>query len=179
MADTPATKPAPRARSKRAGEPAAPRQAPAAPDKLESGDPESGQPETGHPESGHPESGKPVRRKRSGKTLGDDFVAAVRADFRDHGASVIASVREDKPDQYLKIVLSVLPKDMPKDLPKDLNVTINSLDALSDDEIRRRIRSLEAVLRPFLADGGDDPGAPGGRGGLSGAAQGAGSPATH
>jgi hypothetical protein len=64
------------------------------------------------------------RPKRAKKTLGDDFLAAVRADFRAHGAGVIAEVRADKPDQYLKIVLSVL--------PKDFDVSINQLDGLSD-----------------------------------------------
>lgn len=100
------------------------------------------------------------RPKRTKKTLGDDFLAAVRADFRAHGASVIAEVRADKPDQYLKIVLSVL--------PREFDVAVNHLDALSDEEIRSRIRGLEAVLRPFLeapADGGED--------GISGAAGGA------
>ncbi|WP_245445764.1 hypothetical protein [Mesorhizobium kowhaii] len=104
------------------------------------------------------------RPKRARKTLGDDFLAAVRADFRAHGAGVIAEVRADKPDQYLKIVLSVL--------PKDLHVSINQLDALSDDEIRSRIRGLEAVLKPFLEDlGGED--------GISGAAGGVGPQAPH
>ncbi|ESY76964.1 hypothetical protein X740_26345 [Mesorhizobium sp. LNHC221B00] len=56
--------------------------------------------------------------------MGDDFLTAVRADFRTHGAGVIAEVRADKPDQYLKIVLSVL--------PKDFDVSINQLDGLSD-----------------------------------------------
>ena len=64
------------------------------------------------------------RPKRTKKTLGDDFLAAVRADFRTHGAGVIAEVRADKPDQYLKIVLSVL--------PRDFDVAINHLDAFSD-----------------------------------------------
>ncbi|TIS75784.1 MAG: hypothetical protein E5W94_20095, partial [Mesorhizobium sp.] len=90
-------------------------------------------------------SGRPRRAK---KTLADGFLEAIRADFRAHGAGVIAEVRTEKPDQYLKIVLSVLPKD----LPRDLLVNINSLDALSDDEIRQRIRGLEAVLRPFLQE---------------------------
>ena len=83
--------------------------------------------------------------KRAKKTLGDDFLDAVRADFRTHGAGVIAAVRADKPDQYLKIVQSVL--------PKDLHVSLDHLETLSDDEIRRRIRGLEAVLGPF----GDQP----------------------
>ncbi len=83
--------------------------------------------------------------KRTKKTLGDDFLDAVRVDFRAHGAGVIAAVRADKPDQYLKIVQSVL--------PKDLHVSLDHLETLSDDEIRRRIRGLEAVLAPF----GDQP----------------------
>ena len=87
------------------------------------------------------------RRKRARKTLGDDFLAAVRADFRAYGAGVIAEVRADKPDQYLKIVLSVL--------PKDFDATINQMDGLSDDEIRSRIRALEAVVKPFLEEPGD------------------------
>jgi hypothetical protein len=89
---------------------------------------------------------RPGRPKRTKKTLADGFLEAIRADFRAHGAGVIAEVRAEKPDQYLKIVLSVL--------PKDLHVNINSLEALSDDEIRQRIRGLEAVLRPFLAKPG-------------------------
>ncbi|ESX87044.1 hypothetical protein [Mesorhizobium sp. LNJC403B00] len=104
-----------------------------------------------------------AKPKRTKKTLGDDFLDAVRADFRAHGAGVIAAVRADKPDQYLKIVQSVLPKD----LAKDLHVSSDNLEALSDDEIRRRIRGLEAVLGPF----GDQPE---GEPPLSGAAAGTG-----
>ncbi|MER9602621.1 hypothetical protein [Mesorhizobium sp. M0243] len=106
-----------------------------------------------------PAAQKP-RRKRAKKTLGDDFLAAVRADFRAYGAGVIAQVRADKPDQYLKIVLSVL--------PKDFDAKINQMDGLSDDEIRSRIRALEAVVKPFLEEPGDVR-----EDGISGAAGGA------
>ncbi|MER9307670.1 hypothetical protein NKJ06_33700 [Mesorhizobium sp. M0293] len=112
-----------------------------------------------------PAATKP-RSKRAKKTLGDDFLAAVRADFRTHGAGVIAEVRADKPDQYLKIVLSVL--------PKDLHVTINQLDGLSDDEIRNRIRALEGVVKPFLEKPDDVS-----EDGISGAACGTGPQAPH
>ncbi|RWI19478.1 MAG: hypothetical protein EOQ94_21040 [Mesorhizobium sp.] len=96
---------------------------------------------------------------RSKKTLGDDFAAALRADFRAHGAGVIAAVRAEKPDQYLKVVLTMLPKEF----SQGLDANQNSLDRLSDEEIRSRIRGLEARLRPFLDDND-----------LSGAARGAG-----
>lgn len=95
------------------------------------------------PAGGPPAAPKP-RSRRTKKTLGDDFLAAVRADFRAHGAGVIAEVRAGKPDQYLKIVLSVL--------PRDFDVAINQLGALSDEEIRSRIRSLEAIVKPFLEE---------------------------
>ncbi|WP_189367425.1 hypothetical protein [Mesorhizobium sp. M7A.F.Ca.ET.027.02.1.1] len=113
-------------------------------DKIATG-PARGKPARRRP-AAKPAAQKP-RRKRAKKTLGDDFLAAVRADFRTHGAGVIAEVRADKPDQYLKIVLSVL--------PKDFDATINQMDGLSDDEIRSRIRALEAVVKPFLEEPGD------------------------
>jgi hypothetical protein len=117
---------------------------------------------------GRKSSGAAVSPKRAKKTLGDDFLNAVRADFRAHGAGVIAAVRADKPDQYLKIVQSVLPKE----LAGDINGSIDNLESLSDDEIRRRIRSLETVLGPFRdqPEGSADVGAQD----LSGAAAGTG-----
>ncbi|WP_217577585.1 hypothetical protein [Mesorhizobium sp. GbtcB19] len=89
-----------------------------------------------------------ARPKRARKTLVDDFAAALRADFRAHGAGVIAAVRAEKPDQYLKVVLTLLPKDF----SENLDANQNSPEQLSDEEIRSRIRDLEASLRPFLHD---------------------------
>jgi hypothetical protein len=92
--------------------------------------------------------------RRTRKTLGDDFAAALRADFRAHGAGVIAAVRAEKPDQYLKVVLTMLPRDFAQGLDADKN----TLERLSDDEIRSRIRGLEATVRPLLEGDGDLPG---------------------
>ncbi|MER8385452.1 hypothetical protein NKJ46_33960 [Mesorhizobium sp. M0166] len=130
-------------------------------------------PSAGDPQPHDQAPGKPGRTKRAKKTLADGFLEAIRADFRAHGAGVIAEVRAEKPDQYLKLVLSVL--------PKDLSVNINNLDALSDDEIRQRIRGLEAVLRPFLERQGPAKGLaqPGGKEGISQPAGGAGPEAPH
>ncbi|TPO08016.1 hypothetical protein [Mesorhizobium sp. B1-1-5] len=87
-----------------------------------------------------------LRPKRSRRTLVDDFAAALRADFRVHGAGVIAAVRAEKPEQYLKVVLTLLPKDF----SESVDAKQTSLEQLSDDEIRSRIRGLEASLRPLL-----------------------------
>jgi hypothetical protein len=107
-----------------------------------------------------------ARPKRSRKTLVDDFAAALRADFRAHGAGVIAAVRAEKPDQYLKVVLTLLPKDFAASSESFDDKT--TLEQLSDEEIRHRIRGLEASLRPLLDSDAD----------LSGAARGAGTKAS-
>lgn len=103
-----------------------------------------------------------ARPKRPRKTLVDDFAAALRADFRAHGAGVIAAVRAEKPDQYLKVVLTLLPKDFAASSESFDDKT--TLEQLSDEEIRNRIRGLEASLRPLIDSDAD----------LSGAARGIG-----
>jgi hypothetical protein len=103
---------------------------------------------------------KAARPKRPRKTLVDDFAAALRADFRAHGAGVIAAVRAEKPEQYLKVVLTLLPKDFSQDIDADKN----DLDRLSDEQIRNRIRGLEASLRPLI-DGDARLSGPAGGGG--------------
>lgn len=78
------------------------------------------------------QSGNPAGRPKGSRgKLGEAFLEAMHADFIEHGKGVIETVRLEKPDQYLKVVASILPKQM------DLNV--NVLDGVSDDE-------LEAVL---------------------------------
>lgn len=86
--------------------------------------------------------GNPVRPKGARNKLGEAFLEAMHADFEEHGASVIETVRKEKPDQYLKVVASIL--------PKDLNVNINSMDDLTDEQLIQRIRSLDSAIRPFL-----------------------------
>jgi hypothetical protein len=101
----------------------------------------------GHPPVEHQfKPGNPGRPKGSRNALGEAFLEAMHDDFKAHGVEAIQKVRGDKPDQYLKVIASIL--------PKDLNVNINNMDDLSDDELRARIRSLESVIRPFLADEG-------------------------
>ena len=67
------------------------------------------------------------RPKGSRNKLGEDFISALQQDFRSHGDEVIARVREDKPDQYLKVIASIL--------PKEFTVNHNAGDELSDDQL--------------------------------------------
>lgn len=100
-------------------------------------------------------AGNPGRPKGSRNKLGEAFIEAMHADFEEHGVAAIETVRREKPDQYLKVIASIL--------PKDLNVNVNNMDALSDDELRQRIRGLESVIRPFLGSEGISGADSGGR----------------
>ena len=98
-------------------------------------------------------SGNGGRPKGARSKLSEAFLADVQADWEQHGPQVIEAVRTEKPDQYMKVIASIL--------PKDLNINVNQYDEMTDDELVERIRSLDAAIRPFLdaeAAGGVDGG---------------------
>lgn len=87
-------------------------------------------------------SGFGGRPKGARNKLGEQFISDLYADWQEHGVETLAKVRAEKPDQYLKVVASIL--------PKDLNVNINQMDDLTDDQLIQRIRQLDSAIRPFL-----------------------------
>lgn len=56
--------------------------------------------------------GNPGRPKGSRNKLGEAFIEAMYEDFQEHGVAAIEKVRTEKPDQYLKVVASILPKEI-------------------------------------------------------------------
>lgn len=92
-------------------------------------------------------AGNPGRPKGSRNKLGEAFLAALHDDFNEHGIAAIQTVRAEKPDQYLKVIASIL--------PKELNVNVNDTDAMTDDELIDRVRRLDDTIRPFLALAGE------------------------
>lgn len=76
--------------------------------------------------------GNSGRPKGSRNRLGEDFLQALCADWAEHGPDVLKKVREDRPHEYLKVVASLL--------PKQLDVAPGGeLDHLSYDELRQQI----------------------------------------
>jgi hypothetical protein len=96
-------------------------------------------PETGRFVTGNIGGGRP---KGARAKLGEQFLSALQEDFEVHGVAAIQAVRADRPQDYLKVIASLM--------PKDLNLNVNSLDAATDDELVERLRTLESVIRPFL-----------------------------
>ncbi len=92
--------------------------------------------------SGNP-GGKPVGSRNK---LQGDFVRELAEDFAKHGKKAIVSVREDRPADYLRVIASLMPKEI------DVGT---KFAALNDDEIAAGI----AALQSFIAAAGVETGA--------------------
>ncbi|WP_133254294.1 DUF5681 domain-containing protein [Phenylobacterium deserti] len=91
-------------------------------------------------QSGNP-NGRP---KGSRNKLNEDFVRALSDDFAEHGDAVIAAVRSEKPDVYLKVVASLS--------PKHVEVKDERLDDLERDELAAFLDAVREARRAREAD---------------------------
>jgi len=90
------------------------------------------------------QSGNPAGRpKGSRNRLSEDFVAALYDDFQDHGSAAIAACRAEKPDVYVRVIASLL--------PRDVSIKVQELDDLTDDQLMRKLATLTEMARPLLA----------------------------
>ena len=98
-------------------------------------------PETGRFISGNIGGGRP---KGARAKLGEQFCQDVYAKWQEVGDRCIDEMIADKPGDFVKLVATMLPKEM------NLNVTDNS--EMSDEELHDRIRNLASQLAPLLGD---------------------------
>lgn len=56
--------------------------------------------------------GGPGRPKGARTKLGEAFLEALLADFMEHGVSAIQRARLDMPAQYVRVLASILPKEL-------------------------------------------------------------------
>ena len=61
--------------------------------------------------------------------LGEQFLSKMQADFVLHGEGVIEKVRQTEPAQYLRIIASLMPKEM------DVKTSKSLAEELSDEEL--------------------------------------------
>jgi hypothetical protein len=86
-------------------------------------------------QSGNP-TGRPVGNRNK---LTEKFILALHDDFVEHGPAVIKKVREDKPDAYLKVIASIL--------PRQLHFKNESVfDGMSNEQLDQTINAVRSVL---------------------------------
>lgn len=86
------------------------------------------------------QSGCPTGRPKGARSkLGEDFLRTLQEDFQEYGKGVVEAVREDKPEVYMKIVASLL--------PKEFKISVDPLDDLTDEDLNRYIKQLSIALR--------------------------------
>jgi catalase (peroxidase I) len=90
------------------------------------------------------------RRKGSRNKLTERFLDTIADDFAEHGAEAIAKVRIDDPAMYLKIVGSLLPRELI--MQREESPPVDYAE-LSDEELvevidrRRRQKFVEDILK--------------------------------
>ena len=89
--------------------------------------------------SGNP-GGKPVGSRNR---LQGDFMREMADDFAEHGKAAIVQCRTEKPDVYVKVIASLMPRELEIKQP---------LDDLSEDELIAGVAALQAFLGGSKAD---------------------------
>lgn len=83
------------------------------------------------------QSGNPAGRTPGSKNkISEKFITAITADFEQHGETVIAKVRSEKPENYLKIVADLVPKDFNIEGNVGLTVTLRNFTLGNNDSER-------------------------------------------
>ncbi len=84
-------------------------------------------------------SGNPNGRPKGARNkLGEDFIAALQDDFKEHGKAAIIEVRTSRPQDYLKVIASIL--------PKQFEIKEGAFDGVSDEALATLIVAARSAL---------------------------------
>lgn len=97
--------------------------------------------ENGRDEKGRFGPGNAGKPKGSRHALGEAFIKALHDDFQEHGVATIEKVRAEKPDAYVKVIASLLPKEF----------KIETTSDLTDEQLDARIRTLASLVEVGVA----------------------------
>ena len=83
------------------------------------------------------QSGNPNGRPKGSKhKLSEDLLRELAADFGANGPVVIQKVREEKPEVYLKVIASMVPKEM------KLSGDENPYEGMTDEQLEQRLMEM-------------------------------------
>jgi hypothetical protein len=92
---------------------------------------------------GKPGPGRPLGARNK---LGTAFLEALQQDFEQHGIEAIAECREKKPDKYVAICASLLPKEVDMALAVDIESRVELQSYVAD------YRSIKEALERIGAE---------------------------
>src|SRR4249919_575228 len=93
------------------------------------------------------QSGNPAGRPKGARSkLAEDFLKDVQAEWETHGAVAVSDMRTKNPGDFVKMIASLLPKEM--------TLNVNNEAELSDEELHERVRALAAQLAPLIGGTG-------------------------
>jgi hypothetical protein len=85
------------------------------------------------------QSGNPAGRPKGARNkLADDFVRELQADFQANGKAAIETVRIERPHEYLKVVASIL--------PKQVEIKEGNFDGFSDEQLAALVYAARSAL---------------------------------
>jgi hypothetical protein len=84
------------------------------------------------------------RPKGNRNKLGEAFIGDLHDRWMKRGLEAIDKVIDTKPDQFLRVIASLM--------PRDVNLTVRQLDELSDEQLLSRLRQVTEMARPLLID---------------------------
>ncbi len=68
------------------------------------------------------QSGNPAGRPKGARSkLGEAFIDALLADWNDNGVQAIIDMRDERPGDYIKVIASILPKEVDANLTHEIN----------------------------------------------------------
>ena len=83
------------------------------------------------------------------RDLSNDFVQALAADWKEHGAATIEAVRQKTPDKYCELIAKVVPKEMLISADRRATDFSDCSDML---EIGRRLLLQTGILEAAITD---------------------------
>ena len=93
------------------------------------------------------QSGNPLGRPKGARSvLSEEFLQALQDSFKEGGLDAIKKVRDKRPQDYLKVLASIL--------PKQVDVTIDPIEQLSEKDLERHLSGLLDAIADRIAEDG-------------------------
>lgn len=90
------------------------------------------------------------RKKGACNKLGEAFIDDLHADWAQHGAEVLKQVRTEKPDVYLRVAASLIPKQL--HVEANISDRLADIESLTDAEIDTLVEQLEGTSGKKVRD---------------------------